>query len=451
MLYVARVLTPAEFGLVAMANLAIGLGRMVEDLGLDAVIVQDRTLGRNEIARLGGLAVAVGLAFFGIYAALALPIAGFFGEPIVASLIVVLGITFVTDSLQIVPRALLQRDLAFRRLAWINFMTLAVQALTLGAFAALGLSYWSLVLNAICAGAVTAVVLNALRPHPLGLPVRLRELSRPIGFGWRMIVSRIAWYGYSNADSTIVGKLLGKSALGAYSFAITIATVPVTEVTSLISRVVPGVFSEVQHDRPALRRYYLVITEAISLVTLPMLCGLALTADDAVAVALGPQWGESVAPLRILCGYLAVLSVSVLISHVLVWTGRAHANMLLNLLSLIVIPLFLYMGAHYGLEGIAWAWLLAFPISNIPGYWIVLRLLDLRFLALLKAVAPALQGCLAMAVIVLLVRALLDTHTAHVARLAIEATAGALAYGAYVLMFHRQRVQFIYRFARGHA
>ncbi len=447
--YAARVLTPGDFGLAAMASLAIGLARMVEDLGLDAVIVQDRSLQSHQISRLGGLAVLFGLTLTGIYGLLSVPIAGFFGEPVVAGLIAVLAITFVTDALQIVPRALLQRDLAFRRLAWINFLQLITQAGTLATFAALGFSYWALVFNSVVSGICVAILLNVLRPHALSWPRELKALTKPIVFGARMLVSRIAWYGYSNADSTIAGKVLGKQSLGAYQFSLSIATIPLTEVTSLISRVIPGIFSDVQGNQAALRRYYLVLTEAIAIVTLPMFTGLALVAHDAVPVLLGPQWEETIAPLQILCIVLAVNALSILVSHVLVWTGRARANMWLNILSLGVIPFCLYVGSRHGLIGLAWAWVIAFPLANLPAYVIVFRILDLSLAAIGKTLLPAATACAVMAVCVLMLSAALPAGWNHAARFATLSVSGGVIYAAMMWFTYGQRVRELHALLRG--
>src|SRR5262245_5130906 len=269
MIYVARRLEPSDFGLVAMASVAIGLARMVDDLGLDAAIVQDRGLGPVQMSRLGGLALVLGVTFAVLFAAMSVPISRFFHEPAVVGIVCVLAISFLTDALQVVPRALLQRDLEFRRLAWVQGIQVLVTTACAAALAALGFGYWTLVWNSVLGGIAATALPYAWRPHPIAWPRELRTVSRAITFGSHLLLSRIAWYGYSNIDSTLVGRVLGKAALGAYTLSLTFATIPVTEVSFLVGRVVPGVFSTVQGERRGLRRYFLMLTEAISYVTLP--------------------------------------------------------------------------------------------------------------------------------------------------------------------------------------
>jgi len=450
MLYAARVLSPEDFGLAAMTAVPIGLARMVEDLGLDAVIVQDRTLSHEDIAQLGGLALFVGVALVLLFNALAVPIAGFFKEPAVAGLIGVLSLTFVLDAIQILPRALLQRDLQFRRLAWINGLQLMTGAVALATFATLGFAYWSLVLNTLVAGTVATLVLVALRPHRIERPRQLRKLSRSLISCSHMLGSRAAWYGYSNLDQTFIGRVLGKADLGVYSFAMTFAMVAIQEVTSLLSRVVPGVFSTVQADRVELRRYYLMLTEALSYLTMPCATGLALVADDFVLLLLGPKWEAVVTPLRILCAYAAFNSAQALLSHVLLWTGRFRVNMLLNGLALIVLAIAYSVGVRWDVAGVAWALAIGFPVSTIPGFYIVGRILDMPIRHWLLALTPATVACVAMSGAVLVCRSQLAADLPHWSRLALQAGFGAVAYLVVMLALYRNRLMAILRTIRGH-
>src|SRR5688500_13658416 len=122
----ARLLTPGDYGLIGMAMLAIGFVRMVEDFGMDAVLVQDRTIQGKRQAELAGLILLAGVLFAAAFMLLSVPIASFFDEPQVALLIVALSGLCLGDALQVIPRALLQRDLAFRRLASLQFIQVAV-------------------------------------------------------------------------------------------------------------------------------------------------------------------------------------------------------------------------------------------------------------------------------------------------------------------------------------
>jgi PST family polysaccharide transporter len=447
-LYVARILVPADYGLVAMAAVPIGFARLVEDLGLDAIILQDRTLDREQLASLAGSVLCLGVVLTASFSLLATPIAAYFREPAVAAVVVALSLNFVLDAVQVVPRALLQRDLRFRTLAWLHGLQVTIAALVVGIGATLAWGYWALVLNGLASSMVVTIVLFGLRPFSVSWPRQLARISASLVSGWRMIVSRAAYFGYTSLDSAIIGRGLGKDALGAYGFSMTFASLPITEVSSVVGKVVPGVFSAVQESAAKLRRYFLVLTEALSYVTMPMSVGLLLTADDFVLLALGPRWEAVVLPLRILSLYMIVNASQMLFAHVLLWTGSFRAYMWLSVLSVAILPLCMYVGVHWGLAGVAWAWVLGFPLTVIPALFVVRRLLELRPIQYFGALLPAAIGCVVMSAAVLLVRHLLPPTWPHAGRLAVQVAAGALAYPLALLVAYRPRVWMIYELVR---
>lgn len=448
-LYVARILTPSDYGLVAMATIPIGLARLIEDLGLDAIILQDRSLTNEQLRRLTGAALLLGTALMLLYIGLSIPISYYFHEPQVALIVTLLSLTFIIDALQILPRALLQRDLQFRTLSWINALQVTIGAGTMVLAARAGWTYWALVVNTLVSYGVVTIILYAHRPFVPAWPREIRHLTRSLVSGWQILVSRFAYYGYSSADSTIVGRVLGKDALGIFGFATTFAALPVREVTSLMSGVVPGVFSSVQANKPELRRYFFFLMEAISYVALPAALGLAITADDFVLIALGDSWTGVITPLRLLCVYMAMYSIQSLNSHVLLWTGHFSTNMWLSVLALAVLPVCFYVGAAYGLTGVAIGWLIGFPLSNLPAFVYVNRILACAWADYWRTIRPALTGCVAMLGGVALVRSVLPEEWHHGLRLAVQSSAGALMYTGIMLLLFGSRVRDMYRIVLG--
>jgi O-antigen/teichoic acid export membrane protein len=444
----ARLLAPGDYGIMSMAMLAVGLVRMVDDFGLDAILVQDRSIVGDSQARLAGLAILVAAIACAGIVLLARPIAGFFKEPEVAAVVGVLGTLVLIESLQVVPRAVLQREVEYRMLGWAQFIQVAVtqSVLVLGAY--LGWRYWALVFSTLAGAAAATLLLIAWRPYSVRWPRNLARLAKPLLQGWRMLASRAAWYAYSSADQTIIGRMLGKDALGAYSFATTFSTTISQEISSVVSKVAPGVFSSVQDRREELRRYFLILTELLAYITLPVSFGLAVTADLVVQIVLGPQWDAVIAPLRLLCFYAALYSCQVLIGHVLLWTGQFRANMWLSILAAVGMPVAFYIGVHWGLEGVTWAWVIAFPLLNVPALVIAFRTIQIGFWVWLDALWPALAACLAMAGAVLALRTNLPAALPLPVDTALSLVSGGLVYAVVLWLFFRQRVRGIVQFAR---
>jgi O-antigen/teichoic acid export membrane protein len=444
----ARILTPGDYGLVGMAMLGIGLVRMVEDFGLDAVLIQDRTIDGTRQARLAGLVILAGVVLSLAFALLSGPIAGFFKEPKVAALVMVLGLLFINDAVQVVPRAMLQREMEFRKLALMQFLQVVVTQSILVCGAMLGWGVWALVFNTLGGALATTLLLVYWRPFAVHWPRGLAELSRPLTQGWRILAARFTWYIYTSADQTVIGRVLGKDALGTYSFAMTFSTTITQEVTMVIGRVVPGVFSSVQTRPEELRRYFLLLTELLCYLAFPVAFGVAVTSDLVVGIVLGPQWEGVVAPLRILCIYAAFYAAQALLGHLLLWTGRFRANMWCNVLAAVVLPVAFYVGARWGLEGIAWAWVIAFPLANLPNFVIAFRIIAINTWAWLGALMPSLFACSVMTVAVMLVRQLLRESTALPVEMVASVVTGVLTYVGTLFLLNRARLRRMAEFLR---
>ena len=448
---VMRLLVPSAYGLVGMALVFIGFMQLVNEFGLGAAVVQQRDLTETQIARLGGVALLVGCALLVLSVGLASLIAGFFNQPAVRPVVLSLSLLFPVSALQVLPRALLQRELQFRRLALVDGLEpLVIAAVTLSVAAATR-SYWALVVGPMVGKCTSTLILVVWRPHRLAWPRRGAEsIGGAVTFGWQVVVARVAWYAYSNADFAIVGRVLGTAALGIYTLGWTIGSIPVDRVSSLLASVTPGILSAVQHDAAALRRYLIRITEGLALVTFPASVGIALVADLLVHAVLGPAWQPAIWPLRFLALSAALRSVSTLPPQLAVSTGHAKTNMWLTLGASVVMPVLFYLATPWGPSGVAFAWLVAHPIVVLP--WFVgyaLYLTRMRLTSYLEALGPATLATAVMTLAVLSVRALLPAGVGPVVRLNLVIVSGVASYGAVVMLCFRDRVDALVATLRG--
>ena len=440
-LVVARLLSLGDYGIVGMAATYLGLVQLINEFGLSASIIQHRDLTREDISQLAGLSILMGFGFALLSAALAPLFAMFFGEPAVRWVIMALAVTFVLRGLQVVPRAILNRDLHFRQLAVLDAAEAIVQALVALGLAMLHFGYWALVLGSIGGVAASTILALVMHRHRVAWPRREQAIARAVGFGSQVAASRVAWYVYSNADFFIVGRVLGKDALGAYSLGWTLANIPVERISALVGRVTPAIFAAVQKDIAAMRRYVLRITEGLALLTFPASVGMSLVADDFVTVVLGEQWRPAILPLRLLSFYGGFRSVTTLLPQVLVARNQARKNLYISIIAAVLLPIAFLIGTRWGTAGVATAWLIAFPLVIVPFYLLVIfRDIEMTAGQYLRALWPSLSALLAMSAAVLGARAALP-HAAPAVRLGVSVALGALGYGGTVLLLHRERIK----------
>jgi len=449
-LLVAHLLAPSDYGLVGMALVYFGLAQLVCDAGLSIAVVQIRDLKERQLAAIGAIAGLVGLVLCMVTLLSAPWVAAFFREGRVSGILMVLSVTFPIRSLQILPRGLMARDLEFRSLAIIDGVESLVVMITTLVMALAGTGYWALVAGPIVGTLTSTTMLFIWRPHRLAIPRDYESLRPALRLGLHLLVSQIAWYAYSNADFTVVGRVLGTTALGTYTLAWTIASVPVDRVSSLVGRVTPAFFAAVQTDPSSLRRYLSLLTEGLAFVTLPLCLGLFLTAHDFVSAFLGDRWNGVTVPLQLLALYAALRSIALLAPQVLVSTGRSARNMAFSVIALIVLPPVFYLGTRWGTAGVAMGWVTVYPVLVVMSFLrYALRAIEMRWSAYLTALIPALTATAAMMVAVWAVRAVVPGAWGVRGRFGVEVVAGVLGYCGMAWLAHRDRINALVALLKG--
>lgn len=441
---VARLLTPADYGLVGMAVLYLELVTLINELGLGAAVITKQTLTDNQIAQLNSLSVLLGAAGFIISSAAAIPLSLFFHAPELRWVVPVMGVSCIVTAFRAVPSGLLQRELQFKTLAVIEGLQAVAAAVSVLLLALFGLRYWALVLGELLSRVVWTWMVLSRRTHSFAWP-RFRSLQDALTFSSHVLVSRLSWYAQSNTDYFVAGRMFGKEVLGAYTLSFTVASIPTSRITAMVIRVAFPFFSAIQGDPAALRRYLLSLTKGLALLTFPLACGLALVADDFVLGVLGAKWQAAIAPLRCLAFLILLRAIVPLLTQILNVIGDSRYAMRVGIVSGVFLPLAFVTGSRWGILGVAAVWITVYPLVTIPLYWRVFQRLELSVAAYLKVLWPALSGSLLMAIAVWMIKAMLPHEWPVAARLSLQVIGGCAAYTVIVVMLHREHLQSFYR------
>jgi O-antigen/teichoic acid export membrane protein len=231
--------------------------------------------------------------------------------------------------------------------------------------------------------------------------------------------------------------------LGNYTVAWTISSAPVEKIANLVATVTPSFFSALQSDRAELSRYLLRLTEIMSLVTIPASIGIVLLADYLVPVLLGPKWYGVIGPLRLLGIFVAARSITTILPNLLIAIGEASFVMWVSVCAAIIMPITFLIGSRWGTNGIAAAWIIAYPLITIPTYLRVLKRTGLSGKKYILAILPAINASGIMVGVLLLMRFLLRYRPHSLFGLSSLITAGAVFYVGALLALHRQRVMIL--------
>ena len=445
---VARLLSPAEYGLMAAAMVVVGLGKTVSDGGLSAAIIA-RSLSRETLSTLFWFNMATGLAIAALTLVAAPVVAAFYDEPGVAELVRWAALLFVMAPAGAQFGLLLQRELDFRRLALQQVLPALLGtavAITAAASGAGAVSLiWGVLATTAANSAMTAVV--AWRRWPPIHGFRWRLIRPHLGFGAYQMGERALNFGSGNVDYVLIGRFLGAASLGTYSLAYQLVARPLFVINPVVTRVAFPIFARRQHDDGALRRGYVQVVRVIAYVTMPLLTGLAVVAPEFIAVVVGPQWEASVPILQILCllGMLRCLANPV--GTVLLAKDRPDLGFKGNLVAFALMAAALAIAVQHGLVVTAWAEVAVTAVFWLVWLLVLRRLVALRWSDYAAALAIPVLLTAAMAAVVLALRVAAG-DLSDGARLAGLVVAGATVYLGGALLLDRAWLHGLWRLLR---
>jgi O-antigen/teichoic acid export membrane protein len=329
----ARLLDPADFGVMALALIALGLTQSISQMGLGGAIVQRQTITDRHVRVGFTCSLVLGLAMAGIVIAAAPLAADLTGNPSVTALLRVLAVTLPIRGLGVAAEALLRRRLDFKRQCLIDAVSLSIgyggAAVVL---AVSGAGVWSLVWGTVVQSAITSTGQLAAARHSLRPLIAGRELADLLHFGVGSALSRVVNFTAVNGDNFAVGRWLGVASLGLYERAYSLMLVPSTYVAGVMTGVLLPALAQVQSEPARLRRAYLLATRLTAVVAAPAMVTIIVAAPYLVPAAYGERWTGAVLPLQILCaaGYFrALYHVGTAVAQSV---GRVYAELLLQLI-----------------------------------------------------------------------------------------------------------------------
>ena len=442
-LILARILSPADYGLIAIAMIVIGFIGFFNEVGIGSAIIQKNELSTTEVNGCFVIAILVSIVLFFITLAASGSIAQFYAHPELQAMISVLASGFIFGAFSTVPMAFLRKEMQFKAIAGVNILATIIQSIVSLVLAWQGHGVWSLVWGFVAASVVTSAGFFALSSwRPRG-QYGIREASTLVIYGLHVTSTRVFWYLYTNADKAIVGKMLGAKSLGIYDMAFSLATLPSAQVTTLVINVASPLFSKLQNNLTELSSVVLKLTRGLAYVTYPALIGMLVCSRELILVLLGPDWIDVLIPFSALCLMGLIKSVDPLLSQVLTSTGHAKKLSAYTAMCSVVMLSGVIVGALLdGLRGVSIVWVVLYPLLSIKLLSDVSKITGMSMLSYYRNLWPVLLGTTVMGITVLLARtiALPLIHSIPVL-LAVEIMVGMLTYFFWIVYLDRKGLE----------
>lgn len=367
----ARLLTPGDFGLLAMALSLTAFAGTFRDLGLPMATVQREELDHREANAGFWMIVRSSGAVTVFVAAMAPMLAWFYGEPSLLAITPVLGVTMLCAGLGDQHEALLNRSMRFGALTAIEVSSSVAGAITGIAAAVLGAGYWALVLQLVAFRVTRSTALWAVCDwRPTAYEGRLRSSDSGVrallAFGLPHSVSRVVSHVGSNLDQALVGYFGGASTLGLYSGALRWSQLPFRQIQSPLLGVAVASFSRLQHDPAAYRAGVRLGLLPVFAVSMPALAFLFVEARSVVLVLLGDQWLGAVTLFRILCVAGFTISVTRVTKWLYLSEGTTKRELSWGLLATPVMIVAVVIGVQWDAVGVAAGYTVAVLVLAYP-------------------------------------------------------------------------------------
>jgi lipopolysaccharide exporter len=391
-LILARLLVPADFGLVAMASAVVALTQLLNAFGFDTALIQRQDARREHYDTAWTFNVVFGAVIAALLFVLAVPAGHFYRDDRLAPILFVLGAGALLGGFENIGTVAFRKDLDFKsEFRFLLIKRLAAFVVTIGIALAYQ-SYWALIAGTVTGRALSVWI--SFRLHPFRPRLSLAARHDLMHFSKWLLISSAIQFAQARSTDFILGRTVGPHGLGVYSIAFEIATMPSTELIAPVNRAVYPAYARLSTDLPQLRQRFVEVFSLICLVAVPIAAVLFGVADAAVRVVLGSKWLESVDLIRVfaVCGLVGALQSNLYL--MIMAMGQPRANTLLSGAVLAVsLPVIVWASIAHGVMGAAVAQLAASLVGLVGIVLVFRRICGVGLRVLARAVArPALAG-----------------------------------------------------------
>ncbi len=424
----ARMLTPDDFGLIAMMMVFTGFAGLLMDVGLGSALVQKKDVEEIHYNTVFWTNLGLGAGLCALVFTLSPSIAQFYGRPELTEVGHVLSFQFVLGALALVPRQRLVKDLSFQVTAVADLLGMVVGGVAAIFLVMEGYGYWGLAWQPVILRFVATCYIWGVARWMPAISFSSAALKELFGFSFYVFATRLLRFATMKADKLLAGKYIGGEAAGLLDKAQSMMLFPLQNVSNTVGSVMFPALSLIQSDKKRVRKVYMRSTQAIALLTFPMMAGIFAVAENFVLGVLGEQWSEMIPLLQILCLAGVARSIVTVTGSIYLALGRAKLQFNVNLLTRPIALAGVVCGLPWGVEGIVIGMTTVTWINSMITLSIAGRLIDLSLFELMASFSRTALAAIFMAGGIILLEQLLH-GTGPLVSFLVQVLAGMVIYG----------------------
>lgn len=365
-IFMARLLTPDDYGLVAMVTAITGFVVIFKDMGLSAAVIQKEQIDQKQVSAVFWINAAISFGIGLIIAIMAPILANFYKEPRLLEITLVFAASIFITGLSLQHNALMKRQMKFKALSFIQIGCTTVSVLIGILMAWLGYGYWAIVAYMVLNPVISVAILWLVCDWRPSFTVKALEVGSLLKFGAGITGFDLVNYFSRNMDYVLIGKYVGSGALGVYTKAYQLLMLPITQLRDPLNSVALPALSSLQNDPDKYQRFYRRFLFALSFFSMPLVIFMAVFAEELILTVLGSQW-IAAGPIFRLLAFAAFIQPSLsTIGLVLITSGMVKRYFYWGVINAVVVVTAFFIGVQWGVQGVAVAYavvtyLLLFP------------------------------------------------------------------------------------------
>lgn len=437
--WVIRLLTPDDYGIVAISGIYIGIIAVVCEMGFGYGLINKKEISEEEEDSILWIGIIISFSLYALVYFSASYIEKFYGIEHLAAIMRTAGLILIISSVKTVTMSLAMRELRYKYRAILVMsgrLTSSISSVTL---AMAGFGAWSLVFSTLINHTIVAIGFAAcMRRLPL-LRINIKKVIPIMTYGSQLMMSNILGFITSRSATFFVSIFFGQTAVGIYSFANQLAQIPLDKAGALFNSVAFPALSRLQDDKEGFRSTFLNMHKYLLMLGFPTLLILIIFTEPLVKLILTEKWLSAVPIIKILSLINLLRLSSMLIPNVLAALGNARKVFNYNIAACIILSIGFLIGTRFGLIGVAASWLFSYPLLYIY-LWSTLRKdIDIPKKTIISSVKPIITCSSILSIYGFSIIFLFEIDNIY--KLAITGTGAGIIYLGSMYLFFRTEVQ----------
>lgn len=360
-LIVMRLLLPADYGLFAMSLVMLSFLNFLNGYGFASALVQERDLNPFRIRQAFGLLLLANVVIASVQWIAAPHVAAYYGQPVVAEMLRVQTLIYLSTPFIAIPEVLMGRSLDFRSQAVVNLVSALTGSILSLILALADFGVWTLVYAPIVMFWVRAIGLTCMARVLVWPSFDFRGCGGIFRFGLAILLTQLFWLVQTQTDIFVIGRQFSPHEVGVYSQAVFLATIFYARFVPPLNEVAFPAYARMQDDLPGLRHAFLRSARLILLIAAPLYVGMAVSAKPLVATLFGPTWSELPPLVEVMALAMPFMTIQILFAPALNAIGKPSIPVRTGIAGAIIFGLAFLFAPSFGLFGIAGAWCVAAP------------------------------------------------------------------------------------------